>query len=496
VAADGEEVEIPAGSKKCVGCHGLMNPGMVDHWRGSRHARAGVGCIECHSAEQGDADGFDHHGVHVATVVTPRDCSACHADEADEFSRSHHAAGGNILHSLDNYLAEVVEGARVPFNPHSPTPGRPDIKEVNGLASAFSGCHQCHGSKMALMATDGGKITVDDLEPDEDGRPTNTAAVTRIARDEDGRPVLHPGTWPNTGIGRINLDGSSGSCSACHSRHDFSRRRARRPENCGKCHLGPDHPQKEIFEESKHGIAYRDLKDKMNLDSETWILGKDYSAAPTCATCHMSGHSKNRGKITHDPGERISWTNRPPVSLPMDTDERGKPVKETDPARREKLIVDTAMEKRARMTKVCTHCHTPRFVSSFYQQYDDFVVLYNEKFAKPGAKLIKALKEEGMITKSPFDDDIEWTWFYLWHHEGRRARMGASMMAPDYAHWHGMYEVAERFYVEMVEEVRELIEHAREHGNASGAGRVEDLLEEILDRPEHAWFQAQKAAKK
>ena len=39
VAADGEEVEIPAGSKKCVGCHGLMNPGMVDHWRGSRHAR-------------------------------------------------------------------------------------------------------------------------------------------------------------------------------------------------------------------------------------------------------------------------------------------------------------------------------------------------------------------------------------------------------------------------------------------------------------------------
>jgi hydroxylamine dehydrogenase len=36
----------------------------------------------------------------------------------------HHAKAGNILASLDNYLAETVEGARLPFNPHSPTPER------------------------------------------------------------------------------------------------------------------------------------------------------------------------------------------------------------------------------------------------------------------------------------------------------------------------------------------------------------------------------------
>ena len=34
--------------------------------------------------------------------------------------------------------------------------------------------------------------------------------------------------------------------------------------------------------------------------------------------------------------------------------------------------------------------------------------------------------------------------------EGRRARMGASMMAPDYTQWHGMFEVADRFYLELV----------------------------------------------
>ena len=127
--------------------------------------------------------------------------------------------------------------------------------------------------------------------------------------------MLHRGTWPNTGIGRLNLDGSRGSCSACHSRHDFSPRRARQPENCGKCHLGPDHPQKEIYEESKHGVAYRDLKDDMNLDAEDWVLGVDYAAAPTCATCHMSGNLRNGGRSPTIPasasrgptGRRSAW---------------------------------------------------------------------------------------------------------------------------------------------------------------------------------------------
>ncbi len=57
-------------------------------------------------------------------------------------------------------------------------------------------------------------------------------------------------------------------------------RRARQPESCGKCHLGPDHPQKEIYEESKHGVAFRDLIGEMNLDAKPWVLGKDYSAEP------------------------------------------------------------------------------------------------------------------------------------------------------------------------------------------------------------------------
>ncbi len=490
-------IAIPATSSQCVDCHRKTTPGIIDHWTESTHARKGIGCVECHQAEKGDVDGFDHYGRHIATVVTPRDCSRCHKEVFDEFERSHHAKAGNILASLDNFLAETVEGSRTPFNPHSPTPGKPTTEKVNGMASSFTGCQQCHGSKVALQSTDGKPITADDLKPDPaTGQPTDQAAMSRVKKDQNGRPLYHASTWPNTGIGRMNLDGSRGSCSACHSRHDFSPRRARQPENCGKCHLGPDHPQKEIYEESKHGVAYRDMHGRMNLTSEKWVLGKDYTQAPTCATCHMSGHTRNNGKITHDPGERISWTNRPPVSLVMDTDADHKVVTETDDAKRRALIVDTAEAKRNRMKDVCSHCHTPDYINSFYKQYDDFVILFNEKFAKPGQKIMKALRDQKLITPAEFDEEIEFTWFFLWHHEGRRARHGASMMAPDYAHWHGMYEVAERFYQKLIPQAREICKHAEAEGKKTQAKAVLDVIDGILNRPEHQWYEKELKAKK
>jgi hypothetical protein len=483
---------VPASSQSCVDCHFQHTPGIIDHWKGSTHAEKGVGCLDCHQANKEDADAYFHEGSMIATIVTPRDCARCHPKESEQFEHSHHAKAGNILASLDNLLAETVEGSRVPFNPHSPTPGR-DIELVNGMASAETGCRQCHGSKVALEAIGGGTITVDDLMPDENGRPTNEQAVARIKRDKDkyDRPVFLAASWPNTGIGRMNLDGSLGSCSACHSRHDFSPRRARQPENCGKCHLGPDHPQKEIYEESKHGVAFRDLREHMNLDAAHWVLGVDYTQAPTCATCHMSANTRDL-EVTHDPGERISWTNRPPISMAMDTDFDHKVITEVDPDKREELIADSWQAKRNRMKNVCLHCHTNDYVNAFYKQYDDFVVNYNEKFAKPGTKIMAALRENNLLTKTEFDEEIEWTWFYLWHHEGRRARHGASMMAPDYAHWHGMYEVAERFYMQLVPQARELAREAAAHGNPEAADRTNQVIDEILARPEHQWFEKER----
>ena len=67
------------------------------------------------------------------------------------------------------------------------------------------------------------------------------------------------------------------------------------------------------------------------------------------------------------------------------------------------------------------------------------------------------------------------------------------MMAPDYAHWHGMFEVAEAFYMKVIPEAREIAHRAAAAGKKADAEAVDALLDEILARPEHAWFQAEKA---
>ena len=104
--------------------------------------------------------------------------------------------------------------------------------------------------------------------------------------------------------------------------------------------------------------------------------------------------------------------------------------------------------------------------------------LYNEKFAKPAQQIIDVLRAKKKITPDPFDDKIEWTFYLLWHHEGRRARMGASMQGPDYTQWHGFFEVAQRFYFELIPEAREL---------AGGDPDITKVIDDILAQPEHAW---------
>ena len=482
-------ISVPDASRQCVDCHTQVSRGIVDHWTGSTHAEKGVACVDCHKAEDKDADVFSHYGAQIATIVTPRDCARCHPTEQAEFAVSHHSKAGNILASLDNFLAETVGGlARAVQSAFADARAR-RCRSVNGMAPANSGCQQCHGSLVAFQANDGGVVTMRDLKPDDKGQPTNLDAVGRIVRNESGKPLLSSTSWPNTGIGRINLDGSLGSCAACHSRHDFSARRARQPENCGKCHLGPDHPQKEIYEESKHGVAFRDLIGQMNLDARPWVVGEDYSAAPTCATCHMSANLRNGMKITHDPGERISWTNRPPVSLVMDTDANHAVVTETDPEKRRAAIADTADAKRNRMKQVCSTCHTPDYINLFYRQYDDVVINYNEKFAKPGQAIMAALTSNGLLTKTQYDEQIEWTWY-----------LPVASRGP--ARAHGRLDDGARLHAvaRHVRSGRALLHEAdparlapslprpRAAASAQNARAADAVIDEILARPEHQWL--------
>lgn len=416
-------------SVSCNTCHKEQSPGIVQQWGESKHYRGNVGCFECHAAKAGEPGAYEHNGATIHTIVTPRDCARCHEREVAESEESHHAKGAEILGSLDNTLAEVVEGNTAFFG---------------GSALLVNGCQQCHGSTVKV---------------DAKGRPT-------------------PDTWPNTGIGRINLDGSRGSCSACHQRHAFSAAQARRPENCGKCHLGPDHPQKEIYEESKHGISFMANQNRINIDNPKWIVGEDYSVGPTCATCHLSA-TPTQG-VTHNVGNRISWNNRPEISIR--TDAADAKLGLANPIPWEK--------RRAAMKDVCTSCHGPSFADSFYQQYDGLVELYNEKFAKPGKAIFEGLKKAHLVEGEPFANRIDWTWYEIWHHQGRRARHGASMQGPDYTHWHGMFEVGKAFYTEFIPEAQDLVAKSVAAGGekAKAAAEVGALIQATLESDNHKWL--------
>ena len=107
-------------------------------------------------------------------------------------------------------------------------------------------------------------------------------------------------------VGKPNADGTIGTCTACHSRHT-SFRRARPPADAParQCHMGPDHSQIEIYEESKHGVMFHAQEHLLNLDAPPEKLTTRDMFVPTCATCHMSGI--NGLNVTHDPSERLSY---------------------------------------------------------------------------------------------------------------------------------------------------------------------------------------------
>lgn len=147
----------------------------------------------------------------------------------------------------------------------------------------------------------------------------------------------------------------------------------------------------------------------MNLQADRWVVGQDYFEAPTCATCHMS--ATKRQKLTHDVGDRLSWTLRPIISN----------------------LLDNWQAKRENMKEVSRACHCQRFIDGHYVQFDGVVNLYNEKFARPATEIMDILKKNNSLKqKASFSNDVEWIYCELWHHEGRRARHGASMMGPDY----------------------------------------------------------------
>ena len=380
---------------QCIECHSKKTPGIVQQWKESRMAHAGVSCYDCHvvpkdSPMASQCEGVKGTNIYTSPMVSPKTCAKCHPTEAEEFSKSSHArlASRPVVELAKmKKLMEYYEGGQFAGIPKG---------DPRTTASRRTGCQVCHGSKVKL--------------------------------GPDKRPV---DGWPG-GIGTRYPDGGIGNCVSCHYRHRFSIEQARKPDTCGRCHIGPDHPNIEIYLESAHGQLYLAHGEKWKWDSapDAWEPG-DYEA-PTCATCHMSGIGDL--KTTHNVGERLYWDLMHKngdairgVNTPKDQPERGY-----------------GPRGRKLMKKVCANCHSSLHTETFFKKLDDAVKLYDYYYDKAEA-MLQDLKKRGLLKKDPWSDAFQELYYYLWHHVGRRARHGAAMDGPDYAHWHGFFQLFQVF---------------------------------------------------
>ncbi len=391
-AESGERVDALANSNdECVACHRDSTPGIVHQYGVSTMAAAGVSCTDCHEVDSDYAGAVEHEGTYVLGSPTTAMCARCHSAEVAQFNQSRHGLPAYVAYAGANSLPEDLRAMydAIPEAAPNPNEERNALFALEGEDVTKFACESCHN------------------------------------------------------VGKPAEDGSVGQCQKCHLRHEFSLEQARKPETCNHCHIGPDHPQWEIYQESPHGIAYATGGHNWHWEAEAGTLDVTDFPAPTCATCHISGFGASG--TTHDVGDRLTWYLFAPIS------ER-RPVWQ---------------DNKVRMQNVCRECHNEEFIETFYADADAATEAVND-WVIQSDEMVAPLKEAGLMTAAPFDEPIDFTYFELWHHWGRTAKFGTWMQGADYVQWHGAYEILADL-AELEEMVEEKLQAAEAEGDAGEA---------------------------
>ncbi|MFW5906165.1 MAG: multiheme c-type cytochrome, partial [Desulfobia sp.] len=253
--------------------------------------------------------------------------------------------------------------------------------------------------------------------------------------------------WPNQGVGRVNPDGTKGSCSSCHSRHEFSIAMARKPYTCKECHKGPDVPAYKVYMVSKHGNIFSSEKDKWDFNAVPWTVGEDFTA-PTCAECHASLVVTPDGEVlaerTHQFNDRLKWrifgvpyAQPHPIDpdttkiknrndLPLSSTLSGEPASEY-------LIDENEQEIRQKtMKKVRSGCHSDTWIRGHFERFENTVRVTNEKTLTATNILLEAYDKGLADNDNLFDEAIEKKWVESWLFFSNSIRFSSAMAGADY----------------------------------------------------------------
>ncbi len=331
----------------CLDCHAQKTPGIVAYWKASAHAGSNVGCVDCH--------GTDREANHAGRVaVDAAVCGRCHKAALD-------------AHRMSKHGAALKAGMGCTRN-----------REKTGARD--KSCVLCHTSDSAKPIA---------------GTACAMFLVQSPAMQRQGCLACH----------QVEV-----RCDSCHTRHGTDLSATRSPGVCGTCHMGPDHPQAEMWETSLHGALYSQGKG---------------TGAPTCATCHMNGgsHNVSRGISPNGPAETVRNSR-----------------------------------ERVFMLSVCSKCHTSDFASRSLADADSIREQSGKIIAEAQA-VVEDLQKKGLLAPSPasrpphplagnnfvigphmlYEDlsSVESLFFKLKQFYAPISFKGAYHQNPDYAHWYG-----------------------------------------------------------
>lgn len=245
------------------------------------------------------------------------------------------------------------------------------------------------------------------------------------------------------------------SCASCHSNHVTDLKIVRDPGVCAKCHMGPDHPQWEMWQTSMHGTLFSVSGDRLG---------------PTCQTCHMK-------EGTHDVS--VGLTSTPGMALYP----------------KEELV-----ERREAMVELCQQCHSKSFAATELSR-GDAIREQSLALVKEAERIIWDLNDRGLLVPDPanrpphplrgnvlvtdsqmlYEDTshIERLFFKMKKYDLAKTVKGAYHQNPAYTHWYGNAELK----MDLVD-IRSEAERLRAAGSGGTAAATGQVKKEDLRVPE------------
>ena len=458
------EAPLSDATQECLDCHASIHPGIVEGWQKSRHAvihpekamaaeeiakkvsspsipdplrTVAVGCAECHTLRpKAHADTVEHNGYDIHVVVSPKDCAVCHSVESEQYDKNimAHAFKNLAGNPLYQKLLKSIIGKPVFID------GKIKYAPPDDLTKEEA-CYSCHGTKLEVKKFETRDTDVGELK---------FAVISG---------------WPNQGVGRVNLDGSLGACSSCHTRHAFSIEMARKPYACKECHVGPDVPAFKVFMASKHGGIFSAMHKTWNFSNVPWTIGKDFKS-PTCAVCHISLLVDTDEIViserTHQMNNRLAWRifgliyahphpESPDTSIIRNKDNLPLPTDFDGGFSTDFLIDEKEQEQRTQsMQAACRACHDTSWVRGYWKRYENTIIQTNDE-TWTATQIMNQIWEEGLAEgpnkgANPYDEAIEKKWSDIWLFHSNSARFASAMAGGgDYGVFsNGRYQLSKR----------------------------------------------------